>query len=155
MFAEMSASTRQPVDAAEAQAAIARLEEMSADLRGCAILDAEGRALGVSGEAGRWADAAAALLAAADAAGDERASEVHVATDEGEAFAVRHQGLAMVAVAERFTLAALMVFDMRAALADLSEGRADAGGRSVALGPGADPGSELLRAAARLIEAAG
>jgi hypothetical protein len=155
MFADMSAATREPVGEAEAQAAIARLEEMSPDLRGCAILDPEGRALAASGEARRWADAGAALLAAADEGGDEPASEVHVATDEGEAFAVRHQGLAMVAVAERFALGALMVFDMRAALRGLAEGRADAGGRSVAVGAGANPGSELLRAAARLIEAAG
>ena len=75
MFAEMSASTRGPVDEAEAQAAISRLEEMSADLRGCAILDAAGRALGASGDPARWAGAGAALLAAADATGDEPAGE--------------------------------------------------------------------------------
>jgi hypothetical protein len=155
MFAEMSASTRGPVGEAEAQAAISRLEEMSADVRGGAILDAAGRALGASGDPARWAGAGAALLAAADATGDEPAGEVHVATGDGEAFAVRHRGLAMVAVAERSTLAALMVFDMRTALGDIGDGPADAGGRSVALGPDADAGSELSRAAARLIEAAG
>jgi hypothetical protein len=42
-----------------------------------------------------------------------------VATEDGEAFAVRHEDLAMVAVAERFTLASLMIFDMRAVLRDL------------------------------------
>ena len=155
MFAEMAASTREPAGVAEARAAIARLEEMSADLRGCAVLDAAGRALGASGDAGRWGEAGAAVLAVADAAGEEPASEVHVVTDEGEVFAIRHRGLAMVAVAERFTLASLMVFDMRAVLGELGCEGADGGGRRVALGHDADAGSELSRATARLIEAAG
>jgi len=105
-----------------AEAAVARLTEMSLDLRGCAILDREGRALAASGDAESWASAGAALMAAADAAGDEPASHVHVATEDGEAFAVRHEGLVMVAVAERFTLASLMIFDMRAVLRDLAKG---------------------------------
>lgn len=99
---------------------MARLAEMSTDLRGCAVLDSEGGALAASGDPERWAEAGAALLAAADAAGEEPASYVHVATEDGEAFAVRHEGLAMVAVAERFALASLMVFDMRAVLRDLA-----------------------------------
>ena len=37
-----------------------------------------------------------------------------------EAFAVREGDLAMVAVTERFTLASLMIFDMRAVLRDLA-----------------------------------
>jgi hypothetical protein len=95
---------------------------MSPDLRGCAILDGEGRALASSGNPERWADAGAALMAAADTAGKEPAGHVHVATEDGEAFAVRHEGLVMVAVAERFTLASLMIFDMRAVLRDLARG---------------------------------
>jgi len=105
-----------------AEAAVARLTEMSADLRGCAVLDREGRALAASGAPESWASAGAALMAGADAAGDEPASHVHVATEDGEAFAVRHEGLVMVAVAERFTLASLMIFDMRAVLRDLAKG---------------------------------
>jgi hypothetical protein len=104
---------------AEATAGVARLTEMSPDLRGCAILDAEGHALAASGDPERWAEAGGTLLAAADAAGEEPASQVHVATEDGEAFGVRHDGLAMVAVAERFTLASLMIFDMRMVLRDL------------------------------------
>jgi hypothetical protein len=103
-----------------AEAAVARLGEMSPDLRGCAVLDADGRALAASGDPERWAAAGSALLAAADAAGKEPAGHVHVATEDGEAFAVRHAGLAMVAVAERFALASLMIFDMRAVLRDLA-----------------------------------
>ena len=101
---------------------MARLAEMSPDLRGCAVLDSEGVALAASGDPGDWGSAGAAFLAAADAAAAEPAAHAHVATEDGEAFAVRHEGLAMVAVAERFTLASLMVFDMRAVLRDLATG---------------------------------
>ena len=110
---------RVPGDSA-AEAAIARLAEMSPDLRGCAILDGQGRTLAASGDPERWAWAGGALLAAADAARTEPATHVHVATEEGEAFAVRHEGLAMVSVADRFTLSSLMIFDMRAVLRDLT-----------------------------------
>jgi hypothetical protein len=104
-----------------AEAAVTRLTEMSPDLRGCAVLDGEGRALAASGDPQDWATAGAALMAAADGAADMPATHAHVATEDGEAFAVRHEGLAMVAVAERFTLASLMIFDMRAVLRDLAK----------------------------------
>ena len=106
---------------ADAQLAVARMAEMSADLRGCAVLDGEGKALAVSGGSG-WDRAGAAFLEAADAAGGEEASQVHVATEDGEAFAVREGGLAMVAVTERFALASLVLFDMRTVLRDLASG---------------------------------
>jgi hypothetical protein len=108
---------RVPGEAAET--AVARLREMSADLRGCALLGADGEVLAATGDRESWGAAAAELLAAADGAGDQPASHVHVATEDGEAFAVRHEELAMVAVAERFTLTSLMFFDMRAVLRDL------------------------------------
>jgi hypothetical protein len=95
---------------------------MSADLRGCAVLDGTGRCLAASGDPKAWASAGGALLAAADAAGRQAASHVHVGTEDGEAFGVRHEGLAMVAVADRFALASLMVFDMRSVLRDLARG---------------------------------
>ncbi len=122
MFAEMADATAKRASAASMQDAVARLGEMSPDLRGCAILDPEGRALAASGDRDAWGRAGAALLAAADAAGEERADFAHVATEDGEAFALRHEGLAMVAVADRFTLASLMIFDMRAVLRDLVRG---------------------------------
>jgi hypothetical protein len=109
---------RVPAEAAEA--AVGRLREMSADLRGCALLGAGGEVLAATGDAEKWGSAASELLSAADAAGGEPASHVHVATEDGEAFAVRENGLAMVAVAERFVLASLMIFDMRAVLRDLA-----------------------------------
>lgn len=108
--------------AVDAELAVARMAEMSVDLRGCAVLDAEGEELASSGGSG-WARAGAAFLEAADAAGDEPASQVHVATEDGEAFAVREGGLAIVAVAERFTLASLILFDMRTVLRDLASGK--------------------------------
>ena len=109
-------------EGAGAEAAVARLREMSADLRGCAVLDADGQVLAASGDDDAWGDAARAFIAAADAAGKEPAVQVHVATEDGEAFAVRHAGVAMVAVADRFTLASLMLFDMRTILRDLERG---------------------------------
>jgi hypothetical protein len=115
---------------AEAATAIARMREMSTDLRGCAILGADGRVLAATGEAERWGHAAADLLAAADAARGEPAARAHVATADGEVFALREGGLAMVAVANRFTLASLMLFDMRAILRDLAAGRPGGAGSS-------------------------
>jgi hypothetical protein len=93
---------------------------MSPDLLGSVVLDSDDRVLAASGDPERWGMAAAELLSAADHAGAEPAEHVHVATEDGEVFAVRHQGLAMVAAAERFVLASLMVFDMRAILRDLT-----------------------------------
>src|ERR671910_2805849 len=80
-----------------AEAAIARLREMSADLRGCAVIGRDGEVLAATGNPDRWQQAAAVLLGAADLAGDEAAEHVHVGTEDGEVFAVRHRGLAMVA----------------------------------------------------------
>jgi predicted regulator of Ras-like GTPase activity (Roadblock/LC7/MglB family) len=109
-----------------AAAALAFLTEMSPDLRGAAILDADGAVLAASGEdeAGEaWGEAARALLAAADAADPEPAEQIHVGSESGEVFALRHGGLAAVAVTERFALASLILFDMRQALRDLELAR--------------------------------
>jgi hypothetical protein len=104
----------------DAEVAVARMREMSADLRGCVVLGAGGEALAASGDLERWQEPAAVLLGAADLAGGDRAESVHVGTEDGEVFAVRHGELAMVAVSERFTLASLMLFDMRMALRELA-----------------------------------
>jgi predicted regulator of Ras-like GTPase activity (Roadblock/LC7/MglB family) len=114
------AATTEVVPAGAAEAALAFLAEMSPDLRGAAILDADGAVLAADGEAGRWAEDAAALLAVADRAGDEPAEQVHVATEQGEVFALRHAGLAAVVVTERFALASLLFFDLRSTLRDLA-----------------------------------
>ena len=117
---EVSSVNAERVSAEAAEAAVGRLREMSADLRGCALIGPGGNVLAATGDGDRWAGPAAELLSAADAAGEEPASHVHVATEDGEAFAVRHEDLAIVAVTERFTLASLMLFDMRAVLRDLA-----------------------------------
>jgi hypothetical protein len=105
--------------AADAEVAVARLEAMSADMRGCVILAADGSALAATGETGTWEKAGRELLEAADRAAAEPATHAHVGTEDGEAFAVRQDGYAIVAAADRFTLASLMLFDMRAVLRDL------------------------------------
>ena len=97
-----------------AAAALAFLTEMSPDLRGAAI---------VAADADRWGEDVAKLFEIADAAGGEPAEQVHVATEQGEVFALRHEGLAAVAVTERFALASLMFFDMRSTLRDLARAR--------------------------------
>jgi predicted regulator of Ras-like GTPase activity (Roadblock/LC7/MglB family) len=109
-----------------AEGALAFLTEMSPDLRGAAILGPEGEVLAATGEeAERWAEDAAALFAAADAAEGAPVEQVHIATEQGEVFAIRNAGLAAVAVTERFALASLMLFDMRSTLRQLAQETAE------------------------------
>jgi hypothetical protein len=96
------------------------LMELSPEMRGGAILEAD-TVLAATGDEADWGDSAAALLAAADADG-ESAEQVHVATEAGEVFVLREGNLTAVAVTERFVLASLMAFDMRATLRDLAAG---------------------------------
>lgn len=106
-----------------AEAALAFLTEMSPDLRGAAVLGPGGAVLAAAGETpGRWAEDAAALFAAADAAEGIPVEQVHIATEQGEVFAIRNAGLAAVAVTERFALASLLLFDLRSMLRELAKG---------------------------------
>jgi predicted regulator of Ras-like GTPase activity (Roadblock/LC7/MglB family) len=114
--------TSEAVSGDSAEAALAFLAEMSPDLRGAAILAADGSVLAASESPQRWQQDAAQLFAVADRAGDEPVEKVHIATEQGEVFAVRHGGLAAIAVTERFALASLLLFDMRAVLRDLASG---------------------------------
>jgi predicted regulator of Ras-like GTPase activity (Roadblock/LC7/MglB family) len=114
--------TSEAVSGEAAASALAYLTEMSPDLRGGAILGAEGDVLAASGRPERWRDDAAALLAAADKAGEEPVEQLHIASEQGEVFAVRQAGLVALAVTDRFALASLLLFDMRAILRDLAEG---------------------------------
>jgi hypothetical protein len=112
-----------PVDAptlSDAGRAVAYLEEISPEMRGCAILAEDGDVLAASGEEESWGEAGRELIAAADAAGGEPVAHAHVATGDGEAFCVREGGFVAVAVTERFTLASLMLFDMRISLRQLA-----------------------------------
>jgi predicted regulator of Ras-like GTPase activity (Roadblock/LC7/MglB family) len=103
-----------------AAGALAYLTEMSADLRGAAILGPDDAVLAASDRPERWREDAAALFAAADAAGGEPVEQIHIGTEQGEVFALRHAGLTAVAVTERFALASLTFFDLRALLRDLA-----------------------------------
>ena len=115
----MSQTADEPV-LTEPSQAVAYLEEISPEMRGCAILDLSGEVLAATGsDASDWAKPAHELVAAADGATGEEATHVHVATGDGEVFAVRHGGFIAVAVAERFVLSSLMAFDLRAVLRDL------------------------------------
>jgi predicted regulator of Ras-like GTPase activity (Roadblock/LC7/MglB family) len=117
-MADAAATEVAPGDAAGA--ALAFLAEMSPDLRAAAILDSEGTVLAAEQERERWAEDTAALFAIADRAGAEPAEQIHVATEQGEVFALRHAGYAAIAVTDRFALSSLMFFDMRATLRELA-----------------------------------
>jgi hypothetical protein len=114
--------TSEAVSVDAAASALAYLTEMSPDLRAGAILESGGSVLAASDRPERWRDDAATLLEVADGAGGEPVDQVHIATEQGEVFAVRHGGLTAIAVTDRFALASLLFFDMRAVLRDLSEG---------------------------------
>jgi hypothetical protein len=112
-----------PVDAptlSDAGRVVAYLEEISPQMRGCAVFSEGGKLLAASGDDERWETAGRELIAAADAAGAEPVAQAHTATGDGEAFCVREAGHVAVAVTDRFVLASLMMFDMRNALRRLS-----------------------------------
>jgi hypothetical protein len=122
IFADMAdASTAAPPTGESAEAALEFLAEMSPDLRGAAILGPGGEVLAATGEEPeRWSEDAAALFAAADEAEGAPVEQVHIATEQGEVFAIRNAGLAAVSVTERFALASLMLFDLRSVLRQLT-----------------------------------
>jgi predicted regulator of Ras-like GTPase activity (Roadblock/LC7/MglB family) len=117
------AEAEEAVSGDAAEGALGYLAEMSPDLRGAAILGPAGAVLAASGDADRWREDAAALFAVADRAGGEPVEQVHLGTEQGEVFALRHAGLAAVAVTERFALASLTFFDLRSLLRDLAAER--------------------------------
>jgi hypothetical protein len=122
IFTQMAdGETSKAISGEAADGALAYLTEMSPDLRGAAILGS-GEVLAATSEPARWGEDAAALLAVADRAGEEPVQQVHIATEQGEVFALRHAGLTAIAVTERFALASLMFFDMRSVLRELAAG---------------------------------
>jgi hypothetical protein len=120
-------ATSDAVSGDAAESALAFLNEMSPDLRGAAILGIGGSVLAASGDLRRWSEDSAALFEIADRAGQEPVEQIHIGTEQGEVFALRHAGLAAVAVTERFALASLFFFDLRSLLRDLAAG-GDGGG---------------------------
>lgn len=109
----MSTKTASVESAAEA--AVAALAEESTGLRACALLDPAGLVLARS-SAGDWASTVAEIWAAAGDPSRPEPTQVHVATEDGEVYAVRGRAGSVVAVTDRFTLASLMFCDLRSAL---------------------------------------
>lgn len=94
---------------------VAELIEESAGLRSCAVIDESGEVLAATDDRD-WAPQAERLWkAAADPAGSDPAY-VHVAIDAGELFAVRDERFTVIGIADRFSLASLILCDLRAAL---------------------------------------
>ena len=119
----------QAVAGAAAERAVAKLNELSADMRACALVGADGAVLASTADAA-WAARARDLWEAADAANPDGgpATQVQVSSESGEVFAARLGGVTAIAVADRFTLASLMFCDLRAALRELaSDGSAPEG----------------------------
>jgi predicted regulator of Ras-like GTPase activity (Roadblock/LC7/MglB family) len=112
--------TNEAISGDAAEGALAYLIEMSPDLRGAAIIGLDGTVLAASGAPGHWREGVTALFEVADRAGGEPVEQVHVGTEQGEVFALRHAGLAAVVVTERFALASLTFFDLRSLLRDLA-----------------------------------
>jgi predicted regulator of Ras-like GTPase activity (Roadblock/LC7/MglB family) len=115
--------TSEAISGDAAEGALAFLTEMSPDLRAAAILAPDGALLAASGAVGHWREGVATLFEAADRAGGEAVEQIHIGTEQGEVFALRHAGLAAVAVTERFALASLTFYDMRSLLRDLAAGK--------------------------------
>ncbi len=102
---------------------VAELIEESAGLRSCAVIDEHGEVLAATDERA-WAPQAERLWrAAADPAASDPAY-VHVAIDAGELFAVRDERFTVLGIADRFSLASLILCDLRAALRRLEPGPA-------------------------------
>jgi predicted regulator of Ras-like GTPase activity (Roadblock/LC7/MglB family) len=123
IFTKMADVTATAVPSGDsAEASLSFLAEMSPDLRGAAILGSDGEVLAASsGKPKRWQEDAAVLFAAADAAEEAPVEQVHISTEQGEVFAIRNEGLAAVAVTDRFALASLLLFDMRSMLRELAK----------------------------------
>lgn len=110
-----------PTPEMAAERAVERLREIGADLRECAILDDGGEVLAASAGA-EWSPRAGELWRSAGEGDGEAASpsQLHVATDAGEVFAVRSPaGISAIAVSDRFALESLMFCDLRAVLREL------------------------------------
>ncbi len=105
---------------AATDAAAAAVEQLGAGagIRACAVLDPGGELLAASAD-NDWAAQARRIWEAAADPARPAPVHVHVATDGGEVFVVRGGSGTIIAVADRFALASLMLCDLRAALRGL------------------------------------
>jgi hypothetical protein len=101
-----------PGPALTPELAVDYLRELSADIRAAAVLTPEGEPIAGARE---LADAARALLAAAP-----EAAEIEVVVPGGAVHAARDERHAVVAVCGRFALPALIRYDLKVVLGELS-----------------------------------
>ena len=106
--------------AAASARVLENLAELEPQLIAGGIFDSERNPVATTSDSPTWAREAAALLEALEAgSGEEEFDSAHVASTEGEVFAVAESGLSLVAVTGRFVLASLTSYDMRMALRDV------------------------------------
>ncbi|MGA7434205.1 MAG: hypothetical protein WBW44_01150 [Solirubrobacterales bacterium] len=110
------------VSEASARRVLENLTELEPDLKAAAVIGDDGKTVASTGKDPNWSQVAAQLVGALDAAQARPVDSAHLATDDAEIFAVRENGLVLVAVTARFVLASLTGFDLRMALRDLSKG---------------------------------
>ncbi len=94
--------------------------ESCAGLRSCAILDSAGAVVAESAP-NDWAAGAIEIWSSVADESRPEPTQVHVANEDGEVYAVRGPAGSAIAVTDRFTLASLMFCDLRSALRGLEE----------------------------------
>jgi len=119
----MNAETQQDARTAAVAEMLFGFVETSPELREAAIFDSAGAQIYATDDVDRT-EVARKLWAAADGGG-EAATYAHVATGNGEVFAVRGSAGTALALADRFALASLVLSDLRAALRELEPAAAE------------------------------
>lgn len=104
-----------------ADRAVAYLMEISPLMRGCAIFDPGGGVVAATGDHDSWREPGRRFISAVDSTpvAGGNATHGHVATGQGEVFVVCEEDFHAVAVFDRFCLASLVFFDLRAAIRDI------------------------------------
>jgi hypothetical protein len=106
------------------------LDELSTDIRGAVLLDADRRVVagwrGDDDRAERLREPVLELLERADAAAGDAgpAAQVEVTTQRGAVFCVTGDGWTLAVVTGRFALPSLVFYDLRHVLGDLGGARA-------------------------------
>jgi hypothetical protein len=100
--------------ALSAAQALDHLLDLSSDIRAGVVLDSRGR---------RLAGGRALAAPAHDLLGETDAPEIEVSTGRGTVFASRGRRAAIVVVAQRSALPALMLYDLRVVLGLMEGGR--------------------------------
>lgn len=124
IFAEVSggqavqSEAPRPIAPELARRLLEQLVEQAPEVRAAALIESSGTQLVASDDAD-WSSGNEALWRAAGSSARAAGTELHVATGDGEVFAIRGRGLTIVATTERFALASLTLCDLRAVLRGL------------------------------------